>query len=296
MDTNLSEERIKHYAELLDLPQETAEMLKSGEISFQRISDLKREIGIPALIERISPIDKLLWNWDYNGEDRNEVAVEFNYILSPEKLDSDGLLVQHDGKDIGYCLLFYVPNVQRNNAPNIFHKIEENINWPALTGFLNQITDNDISEERAWYVHDYGISDKELRGKGMGRLLMRHTLDEVVPEKDVAIGFIDSGNIGSILSGTRAGRVIAKEVPSPYKGLPYHVGQENTFVSFTFNGIKPTYTGNEVLYGSKDEIPQKLREVVGVGSTESLEALTNGKISMVGYNPASKRLEEVRFR
>ncbi len=293
MAHDLSKEQIEQYAEKLNLPEQTVKKLESGELSFERIADLKGDIQ--ALIDRIAPIDKLLWVWDYNGEDKSEVAEEFNYILSPQKLDSDGLLIQLNGKDIGYCLMYHVPNVKRNNAPNIFHKIEENINWPVLTEFLNGIADHDISEEIAWYLHDYGISDKSLRGQGLGRLLMKLSLNTVVPDKNVAIGFIDSGNASSILAGTRAGRVIAKEIVSPYKGLPYHIGEDNTFLTFTFSGVEPFYTGKEVSFDRKEDLPYKLREVVGTGSTESIDALMNGKVAMVGYNPEAKRLEEVRF-
>jgi len=304
---HLSGAQIEQYAKSLDLSEQTVGMLRTGEVSFERIADLRSDI--PSLADRICPMDKILWNWDFrkdgsdlkrdsNGvilRDKNTVLKEYETFFSPDKLNTEGLIVKRDGRDVGYCLSYPLTNILANKSPEMFQCIGKAINWKAITGFLNRAANHGISEETTNYLFDYGISDISLRGNGLGRVLMRYSIESFIPERNIAIGFIDFRNVSSILAGTRAGRVIAKEIPSPYKGHPCHKGEDRTFLTFTFSGVEPIYTGKEVSFDRKEDLPYKLREVVGTGSTESIEALMNGKVAMVGYNPESKKLEEVRF-
>lgn len=254
----LTKEEIVKYSELLFLPPKTTEELERGEIWFERISDVfaKDPDGVS---QRLNNLDCYM-----DDPDVEEVGVEDSvYLLLSRGLAGDGIIMSDEKGDIGYCLIYPVSRELNGNLPKAYKKTRERSNWNKIAEYLTEMGHQNIqiTEKDLFHHYDYAIKRRNMRRCGLGRLVLRYTLDKCLPDGCVAVGFIDFRSHGdSLVAATKAGCILGREVnPSPDGNHPSVLEIFSKKISYRFTGEEIPY--HHVRDGI-DRFPIAVKEIV----------------------------------
>jgi len=279
MKFKLSEEEVREYAKKFKLDAGTSYSLLQGDLQLERVQ-IAAENNLEQTVELAYDLDCT----DDEPEVQPETTDDMSYLISKDGLAADGVLLFHQGEGIGVSLSYPIKNEKRPGLPQVYSDIRERAQWGKAAEYLSRVFGTNIGEDDLHHLYTYAVAEDEFRCHGLGRLIMRYTLDNIVPYDRVSLGFIDSRDehAASMIATMKSGRVIGKEVnPSPD-------GTHSSFLAFSINDMELNFTGRPINYNHKKDditkLPAAIREIVADDS-----------LSVVAYNPSTNRFEEARL-
>ncbi|MEM5792955.1 MAG: GNAT family N-acetyltransferase [Candidatus Aenigmatarchaeota archaeon] len=209
-----------------------------------------------------------LYAWD-DWKDDEEGFRDYTRDLLERGLD--GYFLYYEGRRIGYYALNRLKDLTEGDINT--SKISEIIKYLIL------ILGGDVSIDQIWHTYDYTVLEK-YRGMGLGRLLARQTLEDILGEDEVKIGFVYYGegdeHTSSLLALMYAGHFIGKDFPDVY-------GEGIDTLITVYSKRRPTFTGIKIDYRKGDDLKKLVKEIKRVTSEDEK--------ALVGYNPDTESFE-----
>lgn len=147
-----------------------------------------------------------------------ESESEEDALFALTQLDARGYIARANGQVAAYTILTSIDkeaeHYRAGTLPEFFRKACERANWPAVIGKVQEIYGNDV---QLWHLYDYAVVE-EHRGNGVGKAILQKTLDDLLNENDVKVGFIQDDNTPSIYTTLKTGNILIGWVRQSYDG------------------------------------------------------------------------------
>lgn len=274
----LTHDEIERYSRVMELPEEILRSLERGEFYLDRIADAAKKDPL-----KTGSRVKALNFW---GDDPLSASDVLNDVVAPDRLGGDGYFLVKGGVDSAMTVHYPVKNEKRRGINPILTVMGKISGWGDTSRYLNSATGrSDISPDNIWHLYDYSVAEGT-RERGIGRFMLRYSVENTIGEGDVSVGFIeideepDENHVYTMKASPKSGRFFSREAKSPYCNLP-------AIQTLFYKGMEPKFTGNALTYPTNaGEMPRFIEEI------KSATAAGN----FVGYNMRTRQFETASLR